>query len=176
MRGKPWLVEEERQLRALVQEGKSFVEISKIMGKTRLSVKGKIFNLGLNSLIVATGPEVQQRVATTIATTTSPDASASVGMLASEVGSGRVVVSGVELKLPEKLPSIEDKLKVFDAATVALERPDLSKTDVARLRAIILGVKTYQELFAKYVDYRGLEEEVLELRKELANERAKQTK
>ena len=35
MRGKPWSVDEERQLRRLLEEGKSLDEISKIMGKTR---------------------------------------------------------------------------------------------------------------------------------------------
>ena len=40
------------------------------MGKSRLSVKGKLFNSGLNSVEVAT--HVQRAVATTIATTTSP--------------------------------------------------------------------------------------------------------
>ena len=72
MRGKPWSVDEERQLRRLLEEGKSLDEISRIMGKTRIAVKGKFFNLGLNSLIVATEPCTP--VATTTATTTSPAA------------------------------------------------------------------------------------------------------
>jgi len=52
MRGKPWSKDEENQLRLLVKEGKGFDEISSIMGKSRLSVKGKLFNSGLNSVIV----------------------------------------------------------------------------------------------------------------------------
>lgn len=69
LRGKPWSKDEENQLRALVKEGKGFDEISSIMDKSRLSVKGKLFNSGLNSVIVAS--IVQRAVATTIAATTS---------------------------------------------------------------------------------------------------------
>jgi hypothetical protein len=52
MRGKSWSNDEENQLRQLVNEGKSFDEISSIMGKSRLSIKGKLFNSGLNSVVL----------------------------------------------------------------------------------------------------------------------------
>ena len=110
MRGKPWPVDEERQLRQLVEEGKSLDEISRIMGKTRLSVKGKLFNSGLNSVKVATG--VQSSVAATTATTTSPAApvtapvSASVSAsMPAPVTAASVGVVGVDLKLPLQLGS-----------------------------------------------------------------------
>jgi len=48
LRGKPWSVDEERQLRLLVEEGKGFSEISQVMGKSRVSVKNKVYNLGLS--------------------------------------------------------------------------------------------------------------------------------
>ena len=67
LRGRPWSKDEETQLRQLVKEGRSFDEISSIMGKSRLSVKGKLFNSGLNSVVVAT--HAQRAVATTVATT-----------------------------------------------------------------------------------------------------------
>ena len=70
LRGRPWSNDEENQLRQLIKEGKNFDEISIIMGKSRLSVKGKLFNSGLNRVEVAT--HAQRAVATTIATTTSP--------------------------------------------------------------------------------------------------------
>jgi hypothetical protein len=145
-RGKSWSVDEERQLRNLVAEGKGLGDISGVLGKTRVSVKAKLFNLGLGSVKDATGV---QKV---------------------------VVASSSKLKLPERLPSVEEKLKVLDAALVALEQPGLSHADVLRLRSIIQGVKTYQELFANFVNYRGLEAEVLELRKQLASENAKAAK
>jgi hypothetical protein len=70
MRGRPWSKDEENQLQQLVRDGKGFDEISSIKGKSRLSVKGKLFNSGLNCVEVAT--RVQRAVGTTIATTTSP--------------------------------------------------------------------------------------------------------
>ena len=121
MRGKPWSVDEERQLRRLLEEGKSLDEISKIMGKTRTAVKGKFFNLGLNSLIVATEP--RKLVAATTATTTSPATPVPAPMLApasaSTPTSVTAPVSGVDLKLPQRLSSVEEKLRVLDAALAA---------------------------------------------------------
>ena len=38
------------------------------------------------------------------------------------------------MKLPEELPSVEEALKILVAAMKALETPDLSKTEVLRLR------------------------------------------
>ena len=177
MRGKPWSVDEERQLRQLVEEGKSLDAISRIMGKTRLSVKGKFFNLGLNSLVVATEPCTP--VATTTATTspvapvTAPVSASVSASMPAPVTAASVGVVGVDLKLPERLPSVEEELKVLSAAVAALRQPGLSRAEVSRLHNIIQGVKVYQELFAKYVDYRGLEAEVLELRRQLASENAK---
>lgn len=174
MRGKPWRVDEERQLRQLVEEGKSLDEISRIMGKTRVSVKGKLFNSGLNSVKVATG--VQNLVAATTATTTSPVAPVTAPVSAfmpAPVTAASVGVVGVDLKLPGRLPSVEEELKVLSAAVEALRQPGLGRAEVSRLHNIIQGVKVYQELFAKYVDYRGLEAEVLELRRQLASENAK---
>ena len=152
-------------MRLLVEEGKSFDEISRVMGKSRFSVKGKLFNSGLNSVIVATS--VQRPVATTIATTTSPLAPVTW------VPTPAVIVAGVELKLPQRLPSVEEELKVLSAAVEALGQPGLGRAEVSRLHNIIPGVKVYQELFAKYVDYSGLEAEVLELRRKLASENTK---
>lgn len=45
LRGKPWSVEQERELRALVGEGKEVDVIAVAMGKTRVAVKGKMSNL-----------------------------------------------------------------------------------------------------------------------------------
>jgi hypothetical protein len=48
MRGKPWSIDEERHLRQLIEEGKGFSEISQVMGKSRVSIKNKLYNLGLS--------------------------------------------------------------------------------------------------------------------------------
>jgi hypothetical protein len=73
-----------------------------------------------------------------------------------------------ELALPQDLPSIEETLKILAAALEALKTPGLDKAEVLRLRGIISGVKVYQELFAEYVHYRELEEELVEARRKYA--------
>ncbi len=52
-----------------LQREEVFAEISRVMGKTRVSVRSKMYHLGL-SVVDATG--VQRAVAATIASTTSP--------------------------------------------------------------------------------------------------------
>ena len=47
MKGKPWDIEEIRQLRKLVDEGKGFEELSKIMVKSDDSIRQKVFDLEL---------------------------------------------------------------------------------------------------------------------------------
>jgi hypothetical protein len=162
LRGKQWSVEEERQLRQLVEEGRSLDDISKVMSKSVLSVKAKLFNSGLNKLRVATslGGAV---ATTTTATTPAPEASVS----------GTVTVGGLALKLREQLSSIEENLRLLDATNALLTDPTttLNRDAVLRLRTAILGMKTYHELYVKYVDIRRLEDEVLELRRQLASEK-----
>jgi hypothetical protein len=75
------------------------------------------------------------------------------------------------LKLPEELPSVEEALKTSSAALKALEQPGLGHAEVLRLKGIIQGVKVYKELFTDYVDYRGIEKELVELRQALAEMR-----
>ena len=60
------------------------------------------------------------------------------------------------------MPSVEETLKTLAAALKALETPALDKSEVLRLRGIIAGAKIYKELLADYMDYRGLEAELLE--------------
>jgi DNA-binding Lrp family transcriptional regulator len=70
-----------------------------------------------------------------------------------------------ELVLPQELPSVEETLKKLSAALNALETPGLEKSEVMRLRAIIQAVKVYKELLTDYMNYRGLEVELMELSK-----------
>jgi len=172
MRGKQWSEDEEKQLRMLVGEGKSLDAISRIMGKTRVSVKGKLFNLGLSSVKVAT--DLQRSVAA--ATATSPATYVTLPVSGStpfSTISDSIDVVGTDLKVPEQLPSVEEELKILAAAVEGLKQPGLSRAEVSRLHNIIVGVKVYQELFVKFVDYCGLEAEVLELRRQLASKNAK---
>jgi hypothetical protein len=69
------------------------------------------------------------------------------------------------LELPAELPSVEETLLKLSAALKLLEKPGLEKNEVLRLRGIIAGAKVYKELLADYMNYRGLEAKLLELKK-----------
>jgi hypothetical protein len=170
LRGKPWLVEEERQLREHLSNGVSVDEIARIMGKTRLSIRGKMNNLGLTVVVAAAR---QHNAATTITTTSVPTIVEPnpYHTSVSSAESNNTDLFAAQIRNDGPLPSVEAKLRVLDAALVALEKPGLSMAEIARLNKIILGVKVYQELFAQFVNYRALETELVELRRQLASER-----
>ena len=134
MKGKPWPVEKERQLRELVASGADAGKIAAALGKTRDAILKKAQRLGLE--VVG-------------ATKFSPTTTS-------------------KLELNAELISIEEALKMLNAALKALDKPGLDKAETLRLRTIIQGVKTYKELFADYVNYRGLEFELLDLREKYA--------
>ena len=69
-----------------------------------------------------------------------------------------------KLELPAELPSVEETLKMLSAALTALDTPGLEKSEVLRLRGIISGAKVYKELLEDYMNYRGLEAKLLELK------------
>ena len=71
------------------------------------------------------------------------------------------------LEVADDLPSIQEKLLVHDAASRALQRGDLSRTDILRLRTIMQGAMDYNKMYALFVNYRNLEREVMSLRREL---------
>ena len=73
------------------------------------------------------------------------------------------------------MPSIEQSLKILTAALTALQQPGIDKAEILRLRCIISGVKTYKGLLADYIDYRGLEAELNDLREKYANYAKKAT-
>jgi len=68
-----------------------------------------------------------------------------------------------ELILPKELPSVEEALMMLAGAMDALKTPGLSKTEVTRLRSLIQAASTYQVKLAEYVDYRGIEKQVIQL-------------
>ena len=67
-----------------------------------------------------------------------------------------------ELIMPEELPSVEEALKDQVAAMNELKTPGLSKTEIMRLRTLVQVSNLYQKRIAEYIDYRGLEVEMLE--------------
>lgn len=70
--------------------------------------------------------------------------------------------------LPKELLTVEQALLSLAAAMKALEQPGLNKTEILRLRSLIQASKIYQEKFSEYVHYLRIEEELMELRKEVA--------
>jgi len=68
-----------------------------------------------------------------------------------------------ELILPKELPSVEEALMMLAGAMDALRTPGLSKTEVTRLRSLIQAASLYQVKLAEYVDYRGIEKQVIQL-------------
>jgi len=60
----------------------------------------------------------------------------------------------------------------LSAALKALEQPGLEQAETLRLRSIIQGVRS-QGALCRYVDIKGFEAEVLELRRKLDSERDK---
>jgi IS30 family transposase len=133
VKGKPWTTEEEERLRQLLKANRSARAIARIMGKSRECVSMKIARLGLEVVT----EQKNSGVTTTSHLTT--------------------------LKLPTELPSIEEQLRVLAAALEALRSPEIDKLDVLRLRAIIQGVRVYQDKVAEFVDYRGIEAKVVDL-------------
>jgi hypothetical protein len=187
LRGKLWSIEQERQLRILVAEGVGIAEISRVMGKTRVSVRSKMYHLGLSVVdAAALSPTVAVSVASIASVASTPEpivdqppigqAHSQVPLIdhqpATDSASLPSEVDAFAAQLVENapLPTIEEQLHVLNAAIVELRRPGISRAEVARYSKIIEGVKVYNDLFAKFVDYQGLENKVLELEKRLARE------
>jgi len=71
--------------------------------------------------------------------------------------------TSTKLAMPEELISVEEALKKLVGAMNELEDPKLSKTDVMRLRALIQSCNLYQIRVAEYINYRHIEERLLEM-------------
>jgi hypothetical protein len=136
MKGKPWPTEDEQRLRKLFESG------SKDYGLLSKTFQGKYSENAIYQKLLDLGLVSKEE----------------------EARKKRTSSSTLTLKRPAELPSVEDVLKTLAAALKSLETPGLEKSDVLRLRGIIAGCKIYKELLADYMDYRGLEAELLELR------------
>jgi len=80
-----------------------------------------------------------------------------------EVGCGIHDPSSSRLNLPDDLPSVEEALHLLCKALDELNQKGLDQNETLRLRSIIQGVKIYKELFADYVNYRGIEAKLIEM-------------
>jgi hypothetical protein len=72
-------------------------------------------------------------------------------------------------EMPTELPSVEEALKELTAAMKALKTPGLSRNEILRLRTIVSTAKIYQALVAEYIDYRGIEKNLIELEKKYSD-------
>jgi len=70
LRGKLWSIEQERQLRELLKAGAGIAEISKVMGKTLVSVRSKTYHLGLSVVDAAALQPIAASVASIASTRT----------------------------------------------------------------------------------------------------------
>jgi len=68
-----------------------------------------------------------------------------------------------ELQLPPELPSIEEALKILAGALQTAAKPNLNRVEVQRLQVTATLARTYKELLADYIDYRGIEAKLVEL-------------
>ena len=67
------------------------------------------------------------------------------------------------LELPKELPSVEEALKILAGALNAAAQPGLDKVEVQRLQVVATLARTYKDLLADYIDYRQIEQKLVEL-------------
>jgi len=82
-----------------------------------------------------------------------------------EVVGGKALTTTTSIVMPEELPSVEEALLMLAGALKAACEPGLDKVEVQRLQVIATLARTYKEILADYLDYRGLEVELLEINK-----------
>ncbi len=177
MKGKPWSIEEERQLRSLAAKGMNAAEIGIAMSKKPNSIYEKAKRLGL---IVHFSRKSLRKSACSIVggcaiscgqeSNAGQPSECAENVLKSENGSGSQSVSTSEsgiggFRLGENggLPSIEEALKVLVYAENKLAVPGLCHDETLRLRSMINGIKIYKELFADYVNYKAMEKQMIDM-------------
>ena len=133
MKGKPWPTEDERKLKDWFESGVTDLSV------LSFNLDGRYTQEGVRQKLI------------------------SLGLLKEQQQQKNQSCCSSKLDLPPELPTIEETLKVLAAALKALETPGLDKTEVLRLRGIISGCKTYKEQFSDYLNYRELEERLVEL-------------
>lgn len=91
-----------------------------------------------------------------------------------EVDDTKHLRTSTSIPMPKDLPSIEEALKRLAGALEVACSPGLSKVEVQRLQVVATLARTYKDILADYLDYRGVEAELLELKEKYA-ELAKRT-
>jgi len=67
------------------------------------------------------------------------------------------------IEIPAELPTVEEALKILAGALKTAANPGLDRVEVQRLQTVATLARTYKELLADYVDYRGIEAKLVEL-------------
>ena len=83
-----------------------------------------------------------------------------------EVVEGRGYTTTTSLVMPKELPSVEEALLMLAGALKAACKSGLDKVEVQRLQVVATLARTYKDILVDYMDYRGLEAELLEEREE----------
>jgi len=83
-----------------------------------------------------------------------------------EVVVGKGFTTTTSIAMPKELPSVEEALLMLAGALKAACKPGLDKVEVQRLQVVATLARTYKDILVDYIDYRGLEAELLEERKE----------
>jgi len=89
------------------------------------------------------------------------------------VGHGDLQNPTTTCDLPKDLFTVEEVLLFLARAVKSLEQVGLDRNETLRLRSLIQGCRVYQDKFAEYVNYRRIESDLMELRKEVAALRAR---
>jgi hypothetical protein len=81
-----------------------------------------------------------------------------------EVVGGKAPRTTTSISAPAELPSVEETLGKLAGALEAACKPNLDKVEVQRLQVVATIARTYKEILADYLDYRGLEVELQQMR------------
>jgi hypothetical protein len=84
------------------------------------------------------------------------------GRLGLEVVVPRLELQTTTLKLPKELPSVEEALRILAGALQASTQGGMGKVEVQRLQTIANLARTYMENLADYINYRGIEEKLVD--------------
>jgi len=167
LRGKPWSPEEERLLRTLAAQGLNASEIGSRMNKKPNSVYEKARRIGLTVGISGRRKKTAISLAggcvSGFGAAVDNQPNSAAGGLEENHACQAVGCGGFKLSADGGLPSVETALKVLVAAVDQLDVPGLRYDETHRLRTIINGVKTYKELFADFLNYKELENRMVEL-------------
>ena len=134
MKGKPWEADDEKTLRKLFEEG------AVDFGILASQFKGKYSSEGIRQKLIKLGllKEQQHRPK-------------------------KLRCCSCKLELPAELPTVEETLKILAAVLRRGSEAGLEKAEIQRLQVVANIARTYKDMFADYLDYRGLEERLVDL-------------